>query len=540
MKRASQIEHLKSDHFDLLVIGGGITGVGIALDAQSRGLKTALIEMDDFASGTSSKSTKLIHGGLRYLKQMEFGLVSEVGKERAIVHRIAPHLVHPDKMLLPLIRGGNYGKWLTSIGLKIYDWLANVKSIDRRRMLNRKETAAAEPLLRTDILEGGGLYAEYRTDDSRMVVSIAKTAKRIGALVMNYVSAASFVYEDGQIVGVHAKDENTGTLFDIQATCVVNATGPWVDDVRKKDQQVQGKRLHLTKGVHLVVEKHKLPLTQTIYFDNADGRMIFAVPRGEAVYLGTTDTDFLGEKDSPEVTMEDVKYILKACNDMFPNAHLTVEDVDSSWAGLRPLIHEDGKDPSELSRKDEIFYSESGLISIAGGKLTGYRKMSERVVDQVALKVNKPIGKCITDSIQVDGGSFESYEDVQLLIKDLQKRFDQLLPGYADAEYLVHNYGTDAETILQSAMDSGEDLSMALVWAETNYAIDSEMVMSSLDFFERRTGRLNFRIGSISKIRETVTKLMAKKLKWNKERVVKENLLLDKALLRVRSFTLPK
>lgn len=540
MKRTEQIDHLKSEHFDLLVIGGGITGVGIALDAQSRGLKTALIEMHDFASGTSSKSTKLIHGGLRYLKQMEFGLVSEVGKERAIVHHIAPHLVHPDKMLLPLVRGGNYGKWLTSIGLKIYDWLANVKGLDRRRMLNRKETAAAEPLLRTDILEGGGLYAEYRTDDSRMVVSIAKTAQRYGAMVMNYVSASAFRYENDRIVGVHAKDENTGEAFDVNATCVVNATGPWVDDVRKKDQKVEGRRLHLTKGVHLVVLKDKLPLTQTIYFDNADGRMIFAVPRGESVYLGTTDTDYLGEKDSPEVTMEDVKYILQACNDMFPNAHLTVDDVDSSWAGLRPLIHEDGKKPSELSRKDEIFYSESGLISIAGGKLTGYRKMAERVVDKVASKVGKPIGKCITDTIQVDGGDFKSYEAVQAFVEELKLRYSKFLSSSAEAEYLVHNYGTDAEVILQKASESKKDPALALVLAETDYAIENEMVMSSLDFFERRTGRLNFRIRSIGSIRENVTKLMAKKLKWTKERLVRENHLLDQALLRVRSFTLPK
>ncbi|MCB0761795.1 MAG: glycerol-3-phosphate dehydrogenase/oxidase [Flavobacteriales bacterium] len=537
MDRQQQIAQLRSDQFDVLIIGGGITGVGIALDARARGLNTALIEMNDFASGTSSKSTKLIHGGLRYLKQFEFGLVGEVGRERAVVHRIAPHLVHPDKMLLPLIKGGNYGKWLTSLGLKIYDWLAEVRGSDRRRMLSRSETANAEPLLRTDILEGGGLYAEYRTDDSRLVVSVARTAARMGALVVNYLSACEFSYSQGKVSGVVARDEISGEEVRIDAKCVVNATGPWVDELRSKEGELSGKRLHLTKGVHLVVSRNKLPLKQTVYFDNQDGRMIFAVPRGRAVYLGTTDTDFTGDKSSISASGEDVEYILSACNHMFPNAHLAPTDVESSWAGVRPLIHEDGKNASALSRKDELFESPTGLISIAGGKLTGYRKMAERVVDRVVKRLGAPFGKCTTDRIQLVGGEFANYEEVGALIDALYRDYSQLITERSTAEYLVHNYGTESRSILESATRLNESPEVALALAEAEFTIDHEMVVHGLDYFERRTGRLNFNVPGIPKIRERVLQLMAQKLNWTRERLQWEENALDQALKRTKSFS---
>src|SRR3954469_21841903 len=226
--RAETLKLLKTESFDLLVIGGGITGAGIALDAASRGLKTALVEKNDFAFGTSSRSTKLIHGGLRYLKQLEFALVKEVGSERAIVHKLAPHLVVPEKMLLPLYEKRGLGYWLASIGLRIYDWLAGVKPEDQRKMLTKIQTVKCEPLLKSDDIKGGALYAEYRTDDARLTIEIAKMANAKGAVMQNYVRVTDFEYTEGRVTGVKIVDEIANMTFAIKARSVVNAAGPWV------------------------------------------------------------------------------------------------------------------------------------------------------------------------------------------------------------------------------------------------------------------------------------------------------------------------
>src|SRR5688572_3040860 len=247
--RPQILQQLQSKQFDLLIVGGGITGAGIALDATSRGLLVALVEKNDFAFGTSSRSTKLIHGGLRYLKQLEFGLVKEVGSERAVVHKLAPHLVIPEKMLLPLSEGKSMGYLLTSVGLKIYDWLAGVKEEDRRRMLSRPQTLSAEPLLKREGIKGGALYAEYRTDDARLTIEIMKTAVKFGATSINYIRSTDFEYAGGQVVGVQVADELATENFTIKANVLVNATGPWVDELRASNHSLFGKRLHLTKGV---------------------------------------------------------------------------------------------------------------------------------------------------------------------------------------------------------------------------------------------------------------------------------------------------
>src|SRR5688572_1912086 len=320
------VDSLQSGAYDLLIIGGGITGAGIALDAASRGLRTALIEKNDFAFGTSSRSTKLIHGGLRYLKQLEFGLVKEVGSERAVVHNLAPHLVIPEKMLLPLSEKKGLGYWLTSIGLKVYDWLAGVKPEDQRKMLTRPQTLKHEPLLRKDDVKGGAIYAEYRTDDARLTIEIMKAAAHHGAEVINYVHADDFLYTDANITGVKATDVITNQSFRIQAKVVVNATGPWVDELREINKSKEGKRLHLTKGVHIVVSHTKLPVKQAIYFNVDDGRMIFAIPRGRITYIGTTDTFYDGDKDQVFTTRKDAEYLTNAVNANFPTISLAVSD----------------------------------------------------------------------------------------------------------------------------------------------------------------------------------------------------------------------
>ncbi|MCB0474909.1 MAG: glycerol-3-phosphate dehydrogenase/oxidase, partial [Flavobacteriaceae bacterium] len=349
LDRKKSLKKLSEDQFDLVIIGGGITGTGIALDASSRGMKVALVEKNDFASGTSNKSTKLVHGGLRYLKQFDFWLVKEVGSERAIVHKIAPHLVIPEKMILPLIKGGTYGTWLTSIGLKVYDILANVEGEDKRKMLDKEEALKLEPLLPEEILEGAGFYAEYRTDDARLTLEILKTALNYNTTALNYCEVVDFDYEDNVICGVKVSDKITGEKITVKTRYVVNAAGPWVDELRQINNSKTAKYLHLTKGIHLVIPYEKFPVKHAVYFDIPDGRMMFAIPRGKTTYIGTTDTNYQGDKDHIDVEAVDALYLISAVNNMFPSINLSMADIESSWAGVRPLIHEEGKSPSELS-----------------------------------------------------------------------------------------------------------------------------------------------------------------------------------------------
>ena len=497
--RKNIISTLSSEHFDLLVIGGGITGCGIALDAALRGMKVALVEKSDFASGTSSRSTKLIHGGLRYLKQLEFKLVHDVGSERAIVFRNARHIVIPEKMLLPIIKNGSLGKKPTSMALWVYDYLAGVKTEEKRKMLSKAETLAEEPLLNTKIVTAGGVYYEYRTDDSRLVIELAKSAVTHGAFCLNYAEVNELIYDDAKMVcGAKIIDTKSGDKFEIKATKVVNAAGPFVDLIRKTDQSLFGKRLQLTKGVHIVFSYEKLPLQRAAYFDVSDGRMIFAIPRDGITYVGTTDTVYNQDIDHPKPTLNDVEYLVKAVNEMFPSVHLSVTDVISSWAGLRPLIYEDGKSPSELSRKDEIIVSASGLISIAGGKLTGYRLMAKKIADLVAkdlLVEAKNFPPSGTQNFQLSGGAFQSDEELQNF---LQSTVTDVANAYIPNYFLhrwVFRYGRNTEQIIEqcenfkSRYADGEQLALA---AEMQYSFENEMVAEETDFAVRRTGMIYF------------------------------------------------
>jgi glycerol-3-phosphate dehydrogenase len=510
LEREKKSKTLKETHFDLVVIGGGITGAGILLDAASRGMKVALVEKNDYASGTSSKSTKLIHGGLRYLKQFDFWLVKEVGSERAIVHKLAPHLVIPEKMLLPLIENGSYGKWLTSIGLKVYDILAQVEGEDQRKMLEKKEALKLEPLLPKKILKGAGYYAEYRTDDARLTTENIKTSLQFGAIAMNYTKVNGFVYENDKVAGLEIHDEITGEDYEIKTKYVISAAGPWVDEIRELNHSKKGKQLHLTKGVHLVFPHEKLPVKQSVYFDVPDGRMIFAIPRGKITYVGTTDTNYNENKDDVQVDLADAIYLISAVNNMFPKINLEMEDIISTWAGLRPLIHEEGKSASELSRKDEIFTSDTGLISIAGGKLTGYRKMAERVVNRVAKKLEDHYDietkKCYTDKIPLAGNDgFKKYKDVKKYIDELYGRIKKDGFEEYDAWFLVSNYGKQAEIILDIFANlPGDDIHERLARAEYRFGVAYEQVRYPMDFFIRRTGRLYFDIDGLRNLLEPI------------------------------------
>lgn len=519
------VDTLKASKFDLLVIGGGITGAGIALDATSRGLKTALIEKDDFAFGTSSRSTKLIHGGLRYLKQLEFGLVREVGSERAVVHRLAPHLVIPEKMLLPLYDKRGFGSTLTSFGLMLYDWLAAVRKEDRRKMLTRRQTLRQEPLLRESDVKGGAIYAEYRTDDARLTIEIIKSAFKRGAWPCSYVEATGFNYIDGSVRGAQVTDRYSNTSFTIEADAIVNAAGPWVDELREKDKSRKGKRLHLTKGVHIVLSRERFPVQQAIYFNVDDGRMIFAIPRGDTTYIGTTDTNYDGSKDAVFAGKEDVDYLLRAVNKTFRPGDLTPADVLSSWAGLRPLIHEEGKSASELSRKDEIFESQSGLISIAGGKLTGYRKMAERVVDLVLEKFfsDREFESSTTADIMLTEPGFVNYRDVARYIGAVSRDLGRLGGDRKFSSYLVHTYGRVTTALLNDLKNNFKSADhKSILTVELDYALHNEMILYPADFFIRRTGMLFF---DIDRLKESVDQALAAfkdRFKWSDEKVAEE------------------
>lgn len=541
LNRAAILSKLTDDRFDLLVIGGGITGAGIALDAASRGLKVALVEKNDFAFGTSSRSTKLIHGGLRYLKQLEFGLVKEVGSERAILHKLAPHLVIPEKMLLPLSEKKGMGYWLTSIGLKVYDFLAGVVPEDQRRMLTRLQTLKAEPLLRTDEIKGGALYAEYRTDDARLTIEIMKAATQHGAIILNYAEVTQFQYEHKVICGVDIKDHVRHESFSVLAKAIVNATGPWVDQLRVMNQSRMSKRLHLTKGVHVVLPAEKLPVKQAIYFNVDDGRMIFAIPRGRTTYVGTTDTDYQGNIDDVHTSIEDAHYLVDAVNIMFPEATISVSDIESSWAGLRPLIFEEGKSASALSRKDEIFESSTGLISIAGGKLTGYRKMAARVVDLV-IKRNfngRQLHPCTSHTINLAQSRWKGYAEVITYTSEVHQKLGLETIDAATCHALVENFGRQCDIILDhfKRYIAYHPPERALILAQLKYTVEHEMVTTLTDFFVRRTGLINFNINLVIRYKAVVAEEMKQYLKWNDDKLIEElaalNLLLNRAQIKL-------
>ena len=515
--RQEILKELAKEVFDVVIIGGGITGAGIALDAASRGIKVALIEKNDYASGTSSKSTKLIHGGLRYLKQLNFGLVAKTGRERAIIHRIAPHLVLPDKMILPFFKGGTFGKFSTRLGLFMYDTLAGVSGEDRFKIFSPAQTKRMIPMLDSRGLSGSGFYAEYRTDDARLTIENIKKAAEFGAVCTNYCKCTDITYADGLVNGIEAMDEETGDSFNINAKVVVNAAGPWVDEVRSLDElEDSDKKLVLSKGVHLVFDRAKFPIDHTVYFDKGDGRLIFAVPRNNTVYVGTTDTIHTDSPDKLKVSEWDVDYILEGIHNKFSKLSLSKEDVLSTWVGVRPLIYEEGKDVTEISRKDEIFVARSGLITIAGGKLTGYRHMAKEIISTFLDQLDGSYSKCKTENIKLTTKPFKDSKSVQTAVVQISKQIrNTMVPDWM-GPYLIYNYGNTAFDIIANV--NPEDLNLeTITMAELTYTIDHESVRTLLDFYERRTGRLYFEIESIIPTLDSISDIARKKLGWSKD-----------------------
>ncbi|MED1012980.1 aerobic glycerol-3-phosphate dehydrogenase [Bacillus mycoides] len=537
-QRKEVLNGVNKQELDVIVIGGGITGSGIALDGATRGLSTIVFEMQDFAAGTSSRSTKLVHGGLRYLKQLEVKMVAEVGKERAIVYENGPHVTTPEWMLLPFHTGGTFGSFSTSIGLRVYDFLAGVKRSERRKMFNREETLNKEPLVKQEGLKGGGYYVEYRTDDARLTIEVMKEAIEHGAKAVNYAKVDSFLYKDGKVCGVRVIDLLDGEVYEVYGKKIVNAAGPWVDTLREKDNSKKGKVLQLSKGVHLVIDQKRFPLGQAIYFDTPDKRMVFAIPREGKTYVGTTDTFYDKDAAVPHMTTEDRTYIINAINYMFPSVKITEKDVESSWAGVRPLIYEEGKNASEISRKDEIWTSESGLITIAGGKLTGYRKMAEMVVDYVTNLLQKEghsaYKKSDTKHMPISGGHVSGSHGFPAFVAKKAGEGTKYGLTTAQAEKFAKFYGSNVDVLFDLAKkhkDEAKEYNMPLdVLIPLVYAMDYEMTVKPVDFFVRRRGAVFFNIHWVYEWKEAVINYMAAKLGWSKEEQMKYTAELEKAL----------
>ncbi|EJA1894178.1 glycerol-3-phosphate dehydrogenase/oxidase [Staphylococcus pseudintermedius] len=517
LKRDTVKKRMQNEAYDLIVVGGGITGAGIALDATARGMKVALVEMQDFAQGTSSRSTKLVHGGLRYLKQLQVGVVAETGKERAIVYENGPHVTTPEWMLLPMHKGGTFGKFSTSIGLAMYDRLAGVKKSERKKMLSKKETSAKEPLVKQDGLKGGGYYVEYRTDDARLTIEVMKKAAEQGADIMNYTKVTNFLYDNKEKVnGVAVVDQLGNETFEIKGKKVVNATGPWVDEVRSADYSKNNKQLRLTKGVHVVIDQSKFPLRQAVYFDTEkDGRMIFAIPREGKAYVGTTDTFYNNDKSKPLVNQEDRDYLVDAINYMFPTVHITDADIESTWAGVRPLIFEEGKDPSEISRKDEIWEGKSGLLTIAGGKLTGYRHMALEIVDLVEKRLKQEyklkFKEVDTKHIPISGGDVGGSANFEQFIEDKVAAAKAMNLDTDLARRLATKYGSNVDdlfAIAQAAQHQNTGLPLEL-YVELVYGVQNELVVKPTDFLVRRIGALYFDIDTVLRHKDTVVDVLA-------------------------------
>ena len=527
LTRKDQLEHMEKVDYDVVVIGGGITGAGVALDAAKRGMKVALVEMQDFAAGTSSRSTKLVHGGLRYLKQMQIGVVRTTGIERAVVYENGPHVTTPEWMLLPFHKGGSYGETMTSIGLKVYDTLAKVKKGERRKMLSVDDVINKEPLVKQDGLLGGGYYVEYKTDDARLTIEVMKKAVEFGADPVNYMKSTGFVYDKGQVVGIRARDELGGREYQILGRRVINAAGPWVDEVREEDPASKDIKKHivLSKGVHIVFDKSDFPLGQAIYFDTKDdGRMMFAIPRNGKTYVGTTDTFYDEDIAKPIATQEDRDYLLKNVNYMFPDLELVDDDIESSWAGIRPLIQQPGKGPSELSRKDEIWVADSKLINIAGGKLTGYRHMAEDIVDRVAKELKKEYGLkfkgCETENQVISGGDVGGSGNFESFVEAAARKAESFGLTKEEGRTIAGKYGSNAEKIfrLAGAVNADNEYSLPPVeYAKVIYSIQNEMIAKPTDYFVRRTGDLYFDVDLVTKYQDGVVALMKDTIGWSDE-----------------------
>ncbi|MEK6776700.1 MAG: glycerol-3-phosphate dehydrogenase [bacterium] len=487
MKR--EIQKLSSETFDLLIIGGGINGCGILRDAALRGYRAALVEKGDFASGTSSKTSKLVHGGLRYLEQMEFGLVFESCRERRTLQAIAPHLVLPLPFLIPVYKGDARGRTTIHAGMVLYDMLALFRNVERHRMVSSEEALKAEPDLQRAGLQGGAVYYDCQMDDARLCLENVLSAAEAGAVAANYAEVLSLIKNGERVAGAVVRDLLSGQTFEVMARKVINASGPWIDRISKMGSPESPPRLRPTKGVHIIVpgstRTHALLISA-----RRDNRIFFVIPYQGYSLIGTTDTFYAGDPDEVEASPEDIAYLIEESRRVIPGAELSRDHVIASFAGLRPLVAEPGR-PSELSRGHVIYEERSGLLTVAGGKYTTYRQVAEEVVDRIAGGAEKrSLVPCRTAQLPLYGGDLK---DLVSTIKIASERsVSEYGIGPDTAAHLVRCYGSRYRDVLDRIRED-EGLRERIVpggpeiLAQVRYGVEREMVKTLSDFLRRRT-----------------------------------------------------
>jgi glycerol-3-phosphate dehydrogenase len=525
LERDTTLRALSREAFDLIIIGGGITGAGVAREASRRGLRVALLEGEDFASGTSSRSSKLIHGGLRYLERGEVTLVRKTALERKEIYRAAPHLSEPRWMVMPT--PGRTLLYSLRLAVTTYEQLGAVERKDGHRAWSGSTLAEEEPLLDRSAFPHALAYREYLTDDARLVLANMRSAVAAGAVVLNHAPVVGLLRSGDRAVGVEARCALTNQTVEIRGRVIVNATGPWVEALQKLENPKAPPLLHLSKGIHISIPASKLPVRNLLVLTARDKRRIFVLRRGDAVYIGTTDETYSrGAELWPKIEREEVEYLLEPIPRHFTCGPFAPEDVTGAWAGLRPLIADPTKkDPTELSRRDELLLGPLGIISVAGGKLTGYRGMARRVLESVAERLgalSEPggaAGQALADPPEPDeplpGGDFDGDLDALASRLAAAHRLDE-----RTAARLARLFGAEAEQVLTLGSQEVYPGS-ACVGGEVRFAIEQEGAANLEDVLYRRT-RLPLYGLEPRRAIEPIATQMAVVLGWDAERVKRE------------------
>ena len=493
--RDALFDALEARTFDVAIIGGGITGAGVARDAALRGFSVALVEARDFASGTSSRSSKMIHGGLRYLAQGDLALVREAASERGIVETIAPHLARETPFVIPARNAGAVAK--LRAGLWTFEKLGGVPKSRKHEVWSVAELREREPAIDARDLAGAVVYPEYLTNDARLTLANVRGAAALGAVVANYVAVEAILFDGERASGLEIRETLPGSperVTRLSARIIVNAAGPWVDTVRAMESPAAPRRLKLTRGVHLTAPRERLPIDRTIIMTAADRRGVFAVPKGEVVYLGTTDTFEPEARTWPGITWEDVDYLLAAATARFSTPPLTPGDIVSGWSGVRPLVGEEGKSASDISRRDELWTGPAGMLSIAGGKLTAYRRMAERVVDEIEKALGRKGAPCRTAVEPLVGGDVDP-------------------AALAVGGRLAELYGSEAPAIVAAGGGPA---------AEAAHAVEAEGALTLEDWWARRSARAWFDLDGGLGALAAAAEAMAPRLNWSDGRRTQE------------------
>ncbi len=484
----SALDARRGQEWDMCIIGGGATGLGVAVDAASRGFSTILLEQYDFSKGTSSRATKLVHGGVRYLQQGNVKLVTEALHERGILRRNAPHLVKNQSFIVP-----NYKWWegpFYGIGLKVYDWMAGSLGLGKSRLLSREETLELAPTLDAEGLRGGVLYHDGQFDDARLAIELAKTAAGEGAVMLNYCKVDGLEKENGRVSGVSVTDTLTRETYSVKAKTVINATGVFTDTILRMDDPGSEPIIAPSQGVHLVLDKEFLPGEAAILVPHTDdGRVLFAVPWHDKIIIGTTDTPVARAEIEPRALPAEIGFILQQIG-RYLKREPRKEDIRSVFAGLRPLVKSSGKKTAELARDHVVMVAESGLITITGGKWTTYRRMAEDTVDTAITRGGLPQRPCVTSTLSIHGAA-----EIDL----------------ADP---LHFHGTDANAIRELVVEQprwGEKLHPRLpyILAEIIWAVREELCMTVEDALSRRTRSLLLDARAAIESAGTVAELLA-------------------------------